>query len=219
MRENAGQVRGRRGRPRIRPDDETRRLVVEAAAQEFRANGYAATSMAAVAERAGVSTKTVYRLIPTKADLFRSVVSDRIGRFILEVDADTLESLPPVEALERLLRAYGELTLAAETTAIIRLVLAEGHRFPELAATFHEVAILRTTEAIASWLRRQCRRGLIELEDAEEAAGMLRGMMSMEPQRAVMLGRRAVPRRAEIAARARTCARIFLHGCGARQAC
>ena len=48
--------------------------MIAAAHQEFLAKGYAGASMVAVAERAGVSTKTMYRLIPTKADLFRSVV-------------------------------------------------------------------------------------------------------------------------------------------------
>ena len=79
MRQNEHAVRRPRGRPPIRSDEETRQLIIEAASLEFRANGYAATSMAAVAERAGVSTKTMYRLIPTKADLFRSVVSNGSG--------------------------------------------------------------------------------------------------------------------------------------------
>src|SRR5262249_9516473 len=109
--------------------------------------------------------------------------------------------------------AYGELTLDAETTAMIRLVLGEGHHFPELATAFYEAAVQRTTDAMASWLARQCRRGLIELEDPYAAAGMLRGMMTMEPQRAVMLGLRAVPDADEIAARAKCCARLFLIGC------
>jgi len=68
--------------------------MIEAARQEFQANGYAATCMNDVAQRAGVSTKTMYRLIPTKADLFKSVVSDRIGRFMLEIDSDALDALP-----------------------------------------------------------------------------------------------------------------------------
>jgi hypothetical protein len=66
---------------------------------------------------------------------------------------------------------------------------------------------------MSGWLRRQCDRGLIKLDDVRAAASMLRGMMIMEPQRAVMLGRRSVPDAAEIAARAKQCARLFLDGC------
>jgi hypothetical protein len=36
---------------------------------------------------------------------------------------------------------------------------------------------MRTCEAMADWLRRQCERGLIEFADVRTAAGMLRGMM------------------------------------------
>jgi AcrR family transcriptional regulator len=211
-------MRQRRGRPPIRSDEETHRLIIGAGRQEFQANGYAATCMNDVAQRAGVSTKTMYRLIPTKADLFKSVVSDRIERFMLEIDADALDALPLSEALERMLLAYGTLTLSADTIAMNRLVLGERDRFPEIAATFYEAAVQRTSKAMAGWLRHQCERGLIELEDARAAAGMLRGMMIMEPQRAVMLGQRGVPDQEEIAARARQCARLFLEGCSVRRA-
>jgi AcrR family transcriptional regulator len=187
--------------------------MIEAARQEFQANGYAATCMSDVAQRAGVSTKTMYRLIPTKADLFKSVVSERIRRFMLEVDADAVDALPLTEALERLLIAYGTLTLNEGTIAMNRLVYGELDRFPEIAAAFFEVAVRRTTDAMAGWLRHQCERGLIKLEDAQAAAGMLRGMMIMEPLRAVMLGQQAILDPEEIAARARYCARLFLDGC------
>jgi AcrR family transcriptional regulator len=216
VRQNGQAIRRPRGRPQIRPDEETRQLVIAAARQEFLANGYAGASMAAVAERAGVSTKTMYRLIPTKADLFRSVVSDRISRFMLDIDAEALDALTLEEALERMLIAYGTLTLDEETIAIQRLVLGESDRFPEIAASFYELAIRRTSEAMQGWLRRQCDRGLIAIEDLSAATGMLRGMMIMEPQRAVMLGQRRAPDADEVETRARHCARIFLGGCRRR---
>jgi AcrR family transcriptional regulator len=209
----AEEMRRRRGRPPIRSDEETRHLIIEAARQEFQANGFAATCMNDVAQGAGVSTKTMYRLIPTKADLFKSVVSDRIGRFLLEIDAHALDALPLPKALERMLIAYGTLTLSEETIAMNRLVLGECDRFPEIAATFFEVAIRQTSDAMAGWLSHQCERGLIKLGDPRTAAGMLRGMIILDPQRAVMLGQRGVPDQEEIAARAKQCARLFLDGC------
>jgi AcrR family transcriptional regulator len=212
----AEQVRRPRGRPPLRSDEETLGVIIEAARQEFQANGYAATCMNDVAQRAGVSTKTMYRLIPNKADLLKSVVSNRIERFMLEIDADALDALPLAEGLERMLFAYGVLTLSEDTIAMNRLVLGEGDRFPEIAATFYEVAVQRTSEAMAGWLRNQIERGLIELEDVRTAVGMLRGMMILEPQRAVMLGQRGVPDQKEIAVRAKQCARIFLKGCSVR---
>ena len=202
-----------RGRPQIRPDEETRELVVEAALQELLANGYAGASMVAVAERAGVSTKTMYRLIPTKADLFRSVVSDRISRFMLDIDTEALDALPVEDALVRMLAIYGALALSEETIAMQRLVIGECDRFPEIGCSFYELAIRPTSEAIEGWLKRQCGRGSITLEDPNAATGMLRGMMIMEPQRAAMLGVRPAPSAEEIKTRAQSCARIFLDGC------
>jgi AcrR family transcriptional regulator len=209
----AEQTRRPRGRPPARCDEDTRRLLIDAAAAAFETKGYAATCMADVAQRAGVSTKTIYRLIPTKADLLARVVSDRIGQFILEIDADALDALSPSEGLERLLVAYGTLMLRPGTIAMHRLVIRESDQFPEVAAAFYQGAICRANEGIAGWLRRQRDRGSIKLDDPDVAAGMLRGMMAMDPQRAVMLGQRGVPGHAEIEARAKQCAQLFLSGC------
>jgi len=213
MVQNAEQVRRPRGRPPMRSDEETSRVLVEAAAAEFETKGYAATCMADVAQRAGVSTKTVYRLIPNKADLLARVVSDRIGQFMLEIDADALDTLSMAEGLERIIIAYGSLTLSQRTIAMHRLVIRECDQFPEVACAFYQSAIRRANEGIAAWLRRQRDRGLIKLDDPDLAAGMLRGMMSMDPQRAVMLGQRGVPDHEEIESRAKQCAQLFLAGC------
>ena len=213
MVENMEEVRRCRGRPQIRSDDATLGLIIKAAAVEFQANGYAGAGMEAVARRAGISTKTLYRLVPTKADLFKSVVSDRIGRFMLAIDEQIVGPLDLASALERILIAYGSLTLDQEVIAMIQLVLGESDRFPEIAEAFYEEAIRPTTEAMADWLERQRRRGLIALDDPLLAAGMLRGMMVMEPQRAIMLGRRSAPEPDEIAVRAKICAALFLRGC------
>src|SRR5258705_12486976 len=75
-----------RGRPQVRPDDETRQIIYEAARHAFAGSGYAATSMEAVARRAGVSTKTLYRLITNKASLFDGMVTDRLDRPLASVD-------------------------------------------------------------------------------------------------------------------------------------
>jgi AcrR family transcriptional regulator len=206
-----------RGRPQVRADQDTHRLIVEAAAQEFQANGYAATCIANVAQRAGVSTKTLYRLIPTKAELFMSVVTERIRQFVLDADLDGAEWSDPAAVLERILVAYATLTLEARSIAIIRLVLGECGNFPEIADAFYREAILRTGEAMENTLRRLRAVGVIALDDPQEATGMLRGMMIMEPQRAAMLGQREAPSAKEIAGRAKRCAQLFLEGCANRR--
>lgn len=202
-----------RGRPQTRCDDDTRNVIIEAADVEFRKTGYAPTSISTIARTAGVSTKTLYRLFPTKADLFSNVISTKISGYLLSLDEDRLNALPLREGLERLLIAYGRLTLSAGTIAMTHLVLSESDRFPEIASVFYEQAILRSSKAMESWLSRQAGLNALRLEDTAMATGMLRGMMTMEPQRAVMLGQRGAISDDEIVRRAQECAGLFLHGC------
>src|ERR1700736_6225818 len=103
-----------RGRPQVRPDEETRQVIYEAARHEFAATGYAATSIEAVARRAGVSTKTLYRLIPNKAALFEGMVTDRLERFLADVKLNVSEQLDIEDALYAALMACANLTLDNE---------------------------------------------------------------------------------------------------------
>src|SRR6195952_1148503 len=100
-----------RGRPQLRPDQETRQIIYEAARHEFADNGYAATSMESVARRAGVSTKTLYRLVPNKASLFEGMVSDRLDRFLSSVNLRAVDHDDIEQALYAALMACADLTL------------------------------------------------------------------------------------------------------------
>ena len=202
-----------RGRPQVRPDDETRQIIYEAARHEFADSGYAATSMETVARRAGVSTKTLYRLIPNKASLFEGMVSDRLDRFLSDVNLQAVDHDDIEQALYAALMACADLTLDEEVVALQRMVLQETGKSSDLAGTFYRNGIQRTSAALADWLRVQQKRGLIELDDADEAAGMLLGMVASAPRRAAIFGGVPLPSRRQIEARVRTCAKLFLRGC------
>ena len=200
-----------RGRPLVRPEDETRQLIMSVAMAEFVTNGFSGASMSEVARRAAASKRTVYRLFPTKADLFRAVVRDTVlpltEAMIHEIDEPS--ALGP--ALERIMFEYGRLTLSADIIAIQKLAIAESARFPDLAAAFY-VAIDATQTALKRFIQHQCDRGHLDFDDVGLAADLLRGMMIMGPTRAVMFNRRAVPDAEEIACRAKVCVRLFLDG-------
>jgi len=205
-----------RGRPQLRPDDETRRIIYEAARHEFAGNGFAATSIETVARRAGVSTKTLYRLIPNKAALFEGMVSDRIDRFVSEVNLRAADHADIEQALAAALVACAELALDEETIALQRMLLQEAGKFSDIAGMFYKNAIQRTVVALADWLRVQQKRGLIALDDVDEAAGMLLGMVTSAPRRAALFGGVPLPSRSQIKVRARACAALFLRGCQVR---
>jgi AcrR family transcriptional regulator len=202
-----------RGRPQLRSDGETRAIIFENARHEFAANGYAATSMEAVARRAGVSTKTLYRLVPNKAALFEAMVTERIDRFASVVKLRGCRGRDIETALTDALIVFAELILDGEVIALQRVILAESDKFPEAAETFYHSAIRRTEDTLAGWLKAQAARGLLEIGDATVAASMLLGMLAFQPMRAVMFGHEPPPGREEIERRARECAVLFLKGC------
>ncbi|WP_407176096.1 TetR/AcrR family transcriptional regulator [Bradyrhizobium sp. STM 3562] len=202
----------RRGRPQARSDEETRALILDAARGEFASNGYAATSMDSVARRARVSTKTLYRLIPNKAALFEAMITDRIDRFASVVRLRACDGTDIEAALCEALLVCGELILDADVIALQRMILGESDKFPDVAETFYHKAIKRTESTLASWLRAQHKRGLVAVDDADAAAGMLLGMLAFQPQRAVMFGHAPPPGREDIMRRAQACAILFLRG-------
>jgi AcrR family transcriptional regulator len=204
-----------RGRPQLRPDDETRQIIYEAARHEFAANGYAATSTETVARRAGISTKTLYRLVPNKAALFEAMVSDRLDRFLSDFQLHAADDGDIEQALITALMACANLVLDKEVVALQRIILQETSQFPDLAATFYRNGIARTVEALAKWLRAKVKCGLLELDDVDEAAGMLIGMLASAPQRAAIFGGLPLPSRARMTARVGSCATLFLRGCKA----
>jgi transcriptional repressor AefR-like protein len=94
-----------------------------------------------------------------------------------------------------------------------RVILGDSEKFPEVAETFYHKAIRRTERTLASWLQAQNERGLIKVDNAETAAGMLLGMLAFQPQRAVMFGHTPAPTREQLEQRAQIAAALFLRGC------
>ncbi|MEW5809522.1 MAG: helix-turn-helix domain-containing protein [Actinomycetota bacterium] len=80
-----------------------RARVLEVAYETFAAEGLA-VPIDEIARRAGVGAGTVYRHFPTKEDLFRAVVDDRI-RGITRWGRELVEEVAPGEALFAFLRA------------------------------------------------------------------------------------------------------------------
>jgi len=205
--------RHRPGRPRVRPDAETRQVIYEAARRGFAAGGYGATSMESVAHCAGVSTKTLYRLFPNKAALYEGTMSDRLDRLLSGFTVRATGHPDIEEALYATLTTCAALALDEEVVALQRMVLQKANKFSDVAWTFYANAVQRTAVALSDWLQVQQMRGLITLDDVDEAAGMLLGMVASAPRRAAIFGGRPLPSRSQIEARVSICAALFLRGC------
>ncbi len=126
----------RRG-PSPEKTTQTRRAIVSAALAEFLDKGFAHTTMAAVAERAGVAKGTPYRYFPTKEALFEGVIRQEIAVALVEAQATNRR---PDERVADFLRRTMLVAMRnierSGRAAIARLVLAEGGRFPELVEIY-----------------------------------------------------------------------------------
>ncbi len=117
----------------------TRAAILDAARQLFTEGGYAATSMTAIADRAGVALDTVYASVGRKPELARLLIETAISGTDQAVPAEQRDYVRAIQAAPD---ADTKIALyAAAITAIApRLVLVLGiiqqaaHADPELAA-------------------------------------------------------------------------------------
>ncbi len=108
--------------------------ILDVATELFLAEGYGATSIEAVAQRARISKRTFYHRFPDKAALFDAVLRRIIQGIRPPPDAPLFEGAISAELLRRLARTRRSASVAPMALALSRLMLAEAHRFPELAA-------------------------------------------------------------------------------------
>ncbi len=97
-------------RTRTHAPDRTRRKILEAAFEEMHRYGFRATSLDAIAARAGVTKGALYHHFPDKAALGRTVVEEIIREPLLAAYLDPLRqalrqgAADPVRALQEALR-------------------------------------------------------------------------------------------------------------------
>jgi AcrR family transcriptional regulator len=102
-------VKDQRDARRRSSSDERREQVIKAAVKEFAAQGFHATSTAAIAKRAGISQPYIYALFPNKRELFLAAdryVVDRIRGAFLEAARGKRSTEARLEAMGN---AYMEL--------------------------------------------------------------------------------------------------------------
>jgi len=107
--------------------------IVAAALEVFGERGFAATKLADVARRAGVTKGTVYLYFDSKEALFKAVVRETIVPVIAQGEALAQSFTGSArELLERLVREYWRLVGETAVAGIPKLMMAEAATFPEL---------------------------------------------------------------------------------------
>ena len=132
---------GRRERAR-----QTRDLITDAARQLFLADGYAATTVAAIAAAAGVSVETIYKSFGGKPGLVRAIVEKGLagqGPVPAEQRSDHIRDTEPDP--RRILAAWGTFTseIAPRVAPILMLARDAAASDPEVALTLEQISAAR----------------------------------------------------------------------------
>lgn len=114
-------------RTRLAPDVR-REQILKAALAEFTAHGYAATSIAKIAERAGISKGNVYVHFASKDEIFETLLSAVNGR--PESGWAALRNGRDFTAFVDFFIDSAYAALTPDHVAVIRLLIADGHRVP-----------------------------------------------------------------------------------------
>ena len=138
---------------------ERREAILAAALEEFAARGFAATRLDDVARRAGVAKGTIYLYFRDKESLFQELVRAMLGPVVGALEAAPLADLPARAVAETIADLFVREIFGTRRKDVIRLIIAEGPRFPKLAEFYYREVIARITAALSAQMARAVARG------------------------------------------------------------
>lgn len=165
-------------------------------------------TMDAVAHEAGMSKKTIYREFKSQVELLAALLIENV--------ADMGAFLPPGPDDDIELELYGVLVrmvthfTSPRSMALARLIISEVRRYPELMTASKPKGFPR--ELLAQWLAAPVVRAKFQIEDPDDAAAMLFGMVMQDSGFKLLVVNNATMPQHLIEARARRAVQIFLRG-------
>ncbi len=153
-------------------------IILKGATVEFLANGYAATSMDRIAVASGVSKATVYKHFKNKQQLFK-VSMKKLAREKLEAIKKSINSQSPQEEPKTALNNIATKLLLNigndyNFQNLMRIVLAESGRSPELAIIYVNNFVKPAINILANYLKSHHQ---LNISDEEATARIFIGTL------------------------------------------
>lgn len=154
-----------------------RAAIIEAALEEFLANGFAATKVDDVAKRAGVAKGTIYLYFPDKESLFEGMV-----RSVLIPGAEQLEAMVRPDfslrqLLEQMYVPLGSKLAASRVGDVARLAISEAFRFPRIAEFYYREVLKPFHDKQRIVLARAAADGELAVREVAEFPQLVDGVM------------------------------------------
>jgi AcrR family transcriptional regulator len=166
--------------------------ILQGAMQVFFRDGYAGTSMDRVAIEAGVSKQTIYSHFYDKESLFKALIEQiTITRFQALFESEQLSGEP-----NQLLRQLAETYLLKvaedqEYLSLLRVVIAESSRFPEMAKLYCQTVIQRGRQLLSRYFDSHPELGI---KDAGAASHIFFGsLVSFVVAQEILHGKEIMP--------------------------
>ena len=145
--------------PRAQRQTQRREAILAAALEEFSVSGFAAARLDDVARRAGVAKGTIYLYFRDKESLFQELIRTMLSPVVGAIEAAPLADLPARVVAEGIADMFVREVFCTRRKDVIRLIIAEGPRFPKLAEFYYREVIARVTPAMRALMTRAVARG------------------------------------------------------------
>src|ERR1700720_1469431 len=144
---------------------ERRQAIIEAALDEFISRGFTATRLDDVARRAGVAKGTIYLHFKDKESMFEELIRTALVPLI-----GRLHAPPPIggsvrDAVEGFARTFVAEVASTKRGEIVRLIVAEGPRFPAVADFYYREVVSRGLAGMRALIELGVARGEIQQKD------------------------------------------------------
>jgi AcrR family transcriptional regulator len=139
--------------------EKRRAAILAAALEEFAARGFADTRLDDVARRARIAKGTIYLYFRDKESLFQELVRAMLSPLVGTIEAAALRDLPIRAVVETIVDLFVNEIYSTRRKDVIRLVIAEGARFPKLAEFYYREVIARVLPVVRARLTLAVERG------------------------------------------------------------
>ena len=143
---------------------ERRGAIIEAALDEFVARGLTATRIEDIASRAGVAKGTIYLHFKDKESMFEELIRTALVPLIGRLHAPPAMGGSVRDMIEGFARMFIQEVANTRRGEIVRLIVAEGPRFPSVADFYYREVVSRGMAAMRALIELGIARGEIRNE-------------------------------------------------------
>jgi AcrR family transcriptional regulator len=137
-----------------------RQAILGAALTVFAKHGFEAARLEDIAARAGVAKGTLYLYFKDKEALFEALIRSAVDPIVERLQAVTaVPDLPLAQVLEVLSSLFQSEILGSNRKLLLRLIIAEGPRFPAIAEFHYRNVVSRILPLVRTAAERAVARG------------------------------------------------------------